>query len=95
VATFFYQKGNAGACGTVHQDTDMICAIDSARFNQNLCGKSVQINYAQGNTITVTVADECPTCDNANSIDLSKGAFGQLTNQGLNLGQVPISWDFV
>jgi hypothetical protein len=26
-ATFFYQNGNAGACGQVHQDTDMICAI--------------------------------------------------------------------
>ncbi len=26
-ATFFYQKGVAGACGTVHQDTDFICAM--------------------------------------------------------------------
>jgi hypothetical protein len=25
--TFFYQKGNAGACGTVHKDSDLICAI--------------------------------------------------------------------
>ncbi|KAG5634372.1 hypothetical protein H0H81_002205, partial [Sphagnurus paluster] len=26
-ATYFYQNGVAGACGTVHQDTDMIAAI--------------------------------------------------------------------
>jgi len=26
-ATFFDQKGVAGACGTVHQDSDLICAI--------------------------------------------------------------------
>ena len=25
--TFFYQNGVAGACGTVHQDSDLICAM--------------------------------------------------------------------
>lgn len=28
-ATFFFQNGVAGACGTVHQDSDLIAAIGS------------------------------------------------------------------
>lgn len=31
-ATFFYQNGVAGACGTVHSDYDMIAAIGQSRF---------------------------------------------------------------
>jgi len=83
-ATYFYQNGNAGACGTVHSDYDYICAIDSARYGNSgstssLCGQQVKItNTDNGNTVTVTIADDCPTCDNANSIDLSVGAFEAL-----------------
>lgn len=95
VATYFYQKGNAGACGTVHSDDAMICAMDSARYQaSNLCGKQVRItNKNNGKTIVVTVADECPTCINSNSIDLSLGAFTQIAT--IAEGQVPIVWEFV
>jgi len=94
VATFFYQNGVAGACGTVHQDTDFICAIDSALYNQNLCGKSVRItNTANGKTVVVTVADECPTCENADSIDLSRAAFASIADY--SEGVAPIKWGFV
>lgn len=94
-ATFFFQKGNAGACGQVHSDSDIICAIDSERYNNGaLCGKQVQItNTKNGQTVTATVADECPTCDNGNSIDLSTGAFNHIADQ--SEGLVPISWIFV
>lgn len=94
VATFFFQKGNAGACGTVHQDSDLICAMDSQRFQGGgLCGKQVHItNTKNGKSVTVTVADECPTCNNGNSIDLSTGAFTQIATEAE--GEVPISWHF-
>ncbi|OAX41951.1 barwin-like endoglucanase [Rhizopogon vinicolor AM-OR11-026] len=98
-ATFFYQDGNAGACGTVHSDNDYICAIDQARYGDSgnaspLCGQQVKItNTDNGNTVTVTVADDCPTCDNSNSIDLSVAAFEALGS--LSEGLLPIQWQFV
>lgn len=66
--------------------------MDSDRYdNGSLCGKSVTItNTDNGKSVTVTVADECPTCDNSNSIDLSTGAFDQIADE--SSGIVPISW---
>ncbi|KAI6109478.1 plant expansin [Pisolithus sp. B1] len=93
-ATYFYQNGNAGACGQVNPDTALICAMDSAIYSQSLCGTQVQItNQNTGQSVTVTVADECPTCDNANSIDLSVGAFETIAD--LSTGLVPIVWEFI
>jgi expansin (peptidoglycan-binding protein) len=61
---------------------------------QDLCGKKVFITNTQnGKSVTVTVADECPTCNNANSIDLSHGAFGMIADY--YQGEVPIKWEFV
>lgn len=97
-ATFFYQNGVAGACGTVHSDNDMIAAIDGDRYGNlsvqsGLCGKRVTLtNTNNGKSVTVTIADACPTCDNSNSIDLSVGAFKQIAT--LDEGIVPISWSF-
>jgi len=98
-ATFFFQNGVAGACGTVHSDSDLIAAIDVARYGNDgdvspLCGQKVQItNDQNGKQVTVTIADACPTCDNSNSIDLSQGAFDQIADE--STGIVPISWVFV
>lgn len=98
-ATFFYQNGVAGACGQVHKDTDFICAIDQARYGDSgaksaLCGKQVKItNTKNGKSVTVTIADDCPTCKNSNSIDLSLGAFGAIA--ALDDGIAPIEWTFV
>lgn len=59
-----------------------------------LCGKQVKItNTENGKTVTVTVADDCPTCKNSNSIDLSKAAFEAIAP--LSEGVAPISWVFV
>ncbi|KAF8844480.1 barwin-like endoglucanase [Paxillus ammoniavirescens] len=99
VATYFYQNGVAGACGTVHKDTDYICAMDQIRYGTSgnaspLCGDQVLItNLSNGKTVTVTVADDCPTCDNSNSIDLSVSAFEAIAD--LSTGEVPISWIFL
>jgi hypothetical protein len=98
-ATFFYQNGVAGACGTVHQDSDMIAAINGERYGNlgqksALCGKQVRLTNTKNNkSVTVTIADACPTCNNNNSIDLSEGAFKQIAT--LDEGLVPIEWSFL
>ncbi|EPQ25911.1 uncharacterized protein PFL1_06584 [Pseudozyma flocculosa PF-1] len=88
-ATYFYQGGNPGACGNYHSDDDRIVAVNSAQYNQGLCGKSIWINH-NGNTVEAKVADECPTCA-WGDLDLSVGAFKALAN--MDQGQVPISWN--
>lgn len=98
-ATFFFQNGVAGACGTVHKDSDFVAAMDSRRYGNtsvksSLCGKRVQITNPKNNkSVTVTVADACPTCENSNSIDLSVGAFKQIATEAE--GMVHINWKFV
>lgn len=99
-ATWFYQGGNAGACGQFHGDGDLIAAIDQRRYGydfsqpSSLCGQRVHIkNPANGNTVEVVIADVCPTCDNENSIDLSLGAFQALADLGV--GHMAIEWNFV
>ncbi|KAF8636572.1 hypothetical protein AX17_003383 [Amanita inopinata Kibby_2008] len=98
-ATYFYQGGNAGACGTVHSDNDLIAAIDADRYGylgsrSNLCGKKVKItNPSNNKSVTVTIADACPTCRNSNSIDLSLEAFKQIAD--LSRGIVAIDWVFL
>jgi len=90
-ATFFLQGGAAGACGKVHQDTDLVAAIDKGSFSNALCGKSVTItNVANKKSVTATIADECPGCSNAQSIDLSKGAFDKIADE--STGVVDIQW---
>ncbi|THH26468.1 hypothetical protein EUX98_g7725 [Antrodiella citrinella] len=97
--TFFYQNGVAGACGKVNPDTAAIVAIDQDRYGNSgnaspLCGQQVLItNTNNGKTVVAVVADDCPTCTNANSIDMSVGAFTQIATE--EEGEVPISWVFL
>ncbi|KAH0835570.1 RlpA-like double-psi beta-barrel-protein domain-containing protein-containing protein [Lanmaoa asiatica] len=73
--------------------------MDHARFGTSgsaspLCGKQVQIiNTNNGQKVTITIADDCPTCDNENSIDLSVGAFQAISP--LSAGKIPISWVYL
>lgn len=54
----------------------------------SLCGQQVQItNTKNGKTVTVTIADACPTCGTGNDIDLSQGAFDQIATE--EEGEVP------
>jgi expansin (peptidoglycan-binding protein) len=98
-ATYFYQNGVAGACGTVHSDSDYIVATDYRRYGDlskqsDLCGKKVLItNTKNGKTVICTVADACPTCNNGNSLDLSEGAFKEIAS--LDDGMVPISYTYM
>lgn len=58
-ATFFTQNGVAGACGTVHKDSDIVCALDTPTYaNGKHCGQKVAItNLKTGITVDVLVAD--------------------------------------
>jgi hypothetical protein len=96
-ATFFYQNGVAGACGTVHSDSDKIVALDQSKYGDSgnaspYCGKTVSIT-GLGKTMTATVADDCPTCDNANSLDMSVGLFTEFASE--DVGEFDITWSFV
>jgi len=98
-ATYFYQGGNAGECGTVHSDYDKVIAIDAngwwSDYQSNnaspYCGKWITLtNTNNGKSVTAMVADVCPTCDTNNSLDLSLGAFEAIADT--SAGQVPITW---
>lgn len=89
-ATWYVQGGNAGACGSVSMDDAYIIAIPSSSFSTSLCGKSVSVkNTSTGKTITVQVADSCPTCGGSD-VDLSKGAFSALAS--FDAGIAPVVW---
>ncbi|GAA5856286.1 hypothetical protein JCM8547_000853 [Rhodosporidiobolus lusitaniae] len=91
-ATFYYQNGVAGACGTVHSDSDMIIALESSVYaNGAHCGKTVTIT-GNGVTQTATVADECPSCVSSGSIDLSSGLFAKFASY--DAGVVEVTWHF-
>lgn len=97
-ATYFYQGGNAGACGNVHSDYDKIVAIDIEKYGNTgdvsgTCGKWLTItNTNNGQSVVAMVADVCPTCANGNSLDLSVGAFEAIAS--LSDGEVPITWSY-
>ncbi|CAE7174343.1 unnamed protein product [Rhizoctonia solani] len=97
--TYFFQNGVAGACGAVHGDDDKVVAVDYRRYGDlskqsDLCGKKVLVtNTKNGKSVTCTVADACPTCNNGNSLDLSKGAFESIAP--LDDGMVPITYTFL
>jgi len=99
IATFFYQNGNLGACGENHTDYELLAAIDQGRYGNSgnaspLCGKQVEIiNIQNGKSVVVPIKDDCPTCKNYNSIDLSVAAFEKLATK--DKGEVDIKWRFL
>ncbi|GAA5942799.1 RlpA-like double-psi beta-barrel domain-containing protein [Sporobolomyces koalae] len=95
-ATYFFQGGQAGACGNVNPDSAYIVALDYRLYGNvdavsKYCGKSLTIkNTDNGKTVVATVADACPTCSSKYSLDLSEGAFGQIGDY--DTGILPIEW---
>ncbi|KAF8320126.1 barwin-like endoglucanase, partial [Clavulina sp. PMI_390] len=83
--TYFYQEGNAGACGNKNSDSAKIVAIDIAYYGNtgevsSYCGKKVRIvNTDNGKTVDAEIADVCPTCKNDNCLDMSLGTFEALS----------------
>ena len=94
IGTAFYQEGGAGSCGVYNSDDAIIAALTNFYMdNQSpspYCGQQIfvtnmgsddQTVEGQGNTLTVTVADTCPTCiGGQGSVDFSIGAWNKLTN---------------
>ncbi|EHK50196.1 expansin module family protein [Trichoderma atroviride IMI 206040] len=105
LATVYDQFGAAGSCGQVHADSDFIGALtptwQGSSWPPKYCGRKVFITNTgsgdgvggKGNSVTIAVADTCPGCPSADSIDLSRGAFSSLTN-GATTGNVNIDWHF-
>ncbi|KAI1795852.1 Non-catalytic module family EXPN protein [Ganoderma leucocontextum] len=97
-ATFFWQGGQAGACGTVHSDNSFVAALQTKRYGDlsqqsSNCGRKITLtNTNNGKTVGVTVADACPTCGDQNDLDLSYEAFLQIATEAE--GDVPIVWHF-
>ncbi|KAG0140903.1 hypothetical protein CROQUDRAFT_664576 [Cronartium quercuum f. sp. fusiforme G11] len=94
-ATFFYQGGAAGACGTVHLDSDYVVAIQSSLYdNGKYCGKKIRVTRTStGQSVTCVGADECPSCSSASSLDLSVAAFNALGKP--DEGLFDIKWEVV
>lgn len=42
-ATYFYQNGNPGACGTYSNDYEKVVALDYRMYSGDKCGKTVTI----------------------------------------------------
>ncbi|TFK78656.1 hypothetical protein K466DRAFT_668368 [Polyporus arcularius HHB13444] len=99
----FYTAG-VGSCGFTNTDADFIVAVDVATItsfpgaganpNANpMCGRQLVVTGPDGNSVTVTVADTCPTCA-PGSVDLTPTAFQQLAS--LDVGRLHgISWTLI
>lgn len=100
--TVYDQDGATGSCGQANPDSSIIAAISNAWMdNQSpsqYCGRQIRAQNVgsnsgtggQGNTVTVTVADTCPSCGQGD-IDFSVGAWNELTNNALP-GTFEVSW---
>jgi expansin (peptidoglycan-binding protein) len=94
--TWFTQNGVAGACGTVHQDSDHVVALDARTYGNTgqqspLCGKTIEITDTDsGKTFDGVVADACPTCNNPSSVDMSTSLFQLFAP--LSKGELNIKW---
>ncbi|KAK0710461.1 RlpA-like double-psi beta-barrel-protein domain-containing protein-containing protein, partial [Apiosordaria backusii] len=79
-----------GACGQLHQDSELVAAISYAVFdpqtpggnpnNNPLCGRRIRASF-ESKSVEVTVVDRCPGCS-AGSLDLSPAAFQKLADLG-------------
>jgi len=81
-ATYYYQHGNAGACGKKNSDSAYIVALHPSLYNGGArCGKGISLtNTKTGKTLQATVADLCPSCEGSGHVDLSDGLFKALGN---------------
>ncbi|KAH6997944.1 RlpA-like double-psi beta-barrel-protein domain-containing protein-containing protein [Ilyonectria sp. MPI-CAGE-AT-0026] len=63
-------------------------------MSDRYCGRSVRItNTDNGHSVDAIIADSCPSCGNANSLDLSVGAFDVLGSRDDSI--LPIAWKFI
>ncbi|RSH76614.1 uncharacterized protein EHS24_005499 [Apiotrichum porosum] len=98
-ATYYYQTEGAdasgeGSCGWTNTDSELIAAIsttDGSTWANTLCGKyAVVTNTANSKTVTVEIVDNCPSCNGADSLDLSPAAFQAIGD--MDTGVLDITW---
>ncbi|KAI0745528.1 RlpA-like double-psi beta-barrel-protein domain-containing protein-containing protein [Earliella scabrosa] len=83
-ATYYLPSGAFGACGTQHQNFELVAALSPPEYAAGAnCGRRIRVSY-QGRSVDVTVVDLCPGCQSGH-IDLSQGAFQQLADLGLGV----------
>jgi len=94
-ATYFYQEGGIGACGTANSDSTPLVALPPGLYAGGAhCGKNVMImNTANGKSVTAKVQDMCPGCPSDTSLDMSTGAYDAIGAQAT--GVLPIQWGFI
>ncbi|SCV72797.1 BQ2448_4334 [Microbotryum intermedium] len=95
-ATFFEQKGVAGNCGKVNLDSTPIVALTTEMYGsgQN-CGREVRICATDNSKcVDAVVADSCPTCLDAQDLDLSVAAFEALGHP-LSDGVISMVWNYI
>jgi len=95
-ATWFTQNGVAGACGTVHQDTDFVVALPTVAYEKGAnCGRKIRVFKADDDDtyVDAVVADECPTCTNKNCVDMSVATFKKLAT--LSTGEFSVKYQFL
>ncbi|KAM0790920.1 hypothetical protein ACM66B_004227 [Microbotryomycetes sp. NB124-2] len=90
-ATYYLQNGNYG----IASDSDKVVALPSAVYQGGSnCGRQVRITrVSDGRSVVATVRDSCPTCVNAQSLDLSVGAFQAIAAE--SEGMVEISYTYL
>lgn len=70
----------------------MIAAVHPDLYQDgNACGNTINITNDDGTAISVTVADLCPSCVDANHIDLATGAYDQLGTRSEGMVSVTYS----
>ncbi|BGP51475.1 hypothetical protein JCM10450v2_007417 [Rhodotorula kratochvilovae] len=94
-ATFYFQKGNPGACGEVNEESAMICALQTELYGDGSnCGRMIELTRTDnGKSIEVEVADMCPTCEDTGYVDLSDGAYKSLGTE--DEGWFDMTWSFL
>ena len=95
----FYNPGvGLSADGKLHQDSEMVVALNAAMFGNNpdpandpVMGQKIKVSGPNGDVV-VTVTDKLPS-GAANDLDLSPAAFDKIADR--DAGRVPITWSFV
>lgn len=95
----YYDVG-LGSCGQTDSNSQFVAALNAPQMkngdnpnNNPQCGKKIKVtNPANGKSVTVKLVDTCPPCASGD-VDLSPSAFAAIAD--MDLGRIPIKWDWV
>ena len=90
-ATFYDSQDGYGHCGSKIPNDGLYAAISTGCYSASICGKQVKVTHG-GKSIVVPILDSCQSCD-AGHIDISRSAFQNIAS--LDLGVIPVSWEYV